>query len=203
MVTSDELLKTLETWDDLMDFRISLIACGGTAMTLLGIKESTKDVDCIVPIPKQYGKLLRFLKRMGYHESEKVNGWEHPEDPSFVFQFWPGNRVFTTGLLDSPLEKGKHILIKRYRHIYLGALNLIDLIITKMFRGTSTDLEDCVMIFRIGEVSPDDLCQRYSETASYDVNPSRMMQHLTSLLEELSSRQLVNEHFLERVRSCR
>lgn len=201
-ITSDDLLETIENWDGLMDFRVSLIACGGTAMTLLGTKESTKDVDLILPIHKQYGRLLKFLAKIGYCVSEKANGWVHPDDPSFVFQFWRGSQVFTTSLLDSPLEEGRHILINRYRHIYLGALNLLDLIITKMFRGTPTDLEDCVAVFSTGSVDPDELHERYSETASYEVNTKRMMQHFTVFVEELSSRQLVCSDFVERVRSC-
>lgn len=33
-----DLLDTLENWESLMNFRIRLIACGGTALTLLNIK---------------------------------------------------------------------------------------------------------------------------------------------------------------------
>jgi hypothetical protein len=61
-ITGDDLLGTLEIWDGLMDFKLSLIACGGTALTLLGIKESTKDVDFIVPIQEQYGTTIEILE---------------------------------------------------------------------------------------------------------------------------------------------
>ena len=202
-ITSDDLLGTMETWDGLMDFRVCLIACGGTALTLLGIKESTKDVDFIVPIHEQYARLLRFLRRIGYRESERVNGWEHPEDSSFLFQFWPGNRVFTTELLSSPLDEGRHTLIRRYQRVYLGALNLIDLIITKMFRGHRVDVDDCFAVFGTGEVDAEELRERYEEAASYDVNAERMISNFIYFVEELSSRQLVDRDFLERVRSCR
>jgi hypothetical protein len=50
-LTGDKLLETLENWDALLNFPVHLIGCGGTALTLLGIKESTKDIDLIVPIP--------------------------------------------------------------------------------------------------------------------------------------------------------
>ena len=56
----NELLSTLKEWDKLMPSRtkIHLIACGGTALTLLGYKESTKDVDFIVPVEKEYELLV-------------------------------------------------------------------------------------------------------------------------------------------------
>jgi hypothetical protein len=202
-ITGDDLLGTIETWDGLMDFRVCLIAVGGTAMTLLGIKESTKDVDFTVPIHKEYVRLLRFLAKTGYRESEEVNGWVHPEDPLFVFQFFPGNRVFTTDLLYPPLEEGNHILIRKYRHIYLGTLNLTDLIITKIFRGDRADIEDCVQVFSTGKVKAEELLKRYLEAASYNINPEKVKKQLIIFVGELSSRQLVGEGFLERVRSCR
>jgi hypothetical protein len=48
-ISGIDLLDTLENWDSLMNFRVRMIACGGTALTLLNIKESTKDIDLIVP----------------------------------------------------------------------------------------------------------------------------------------------------------
>lgn len=125
----------------------------------------------------------------------------HKDDPYFIYQLWRGKRVFTTELLDSPLETGKHIMIREYRHIYLGALNLFDLIITKMFRGTSTDVDDCVAAFSTGKVDPEELLQRYSETSAYDLNPSKMMQNFMVFADQLASRQLVADDFLEKVRS--
>ena len=61
-----ELINTLEEWDKHIPSRakIHLIACGGTALTLLGYKESTKDVDFIVPVAKEYEILIQFLDQM-------------------------------------------------------------------------------------------------------------------------------------------
>jgi hypothetical protein len=103
--------------------------------------------------------------------------------------------------LDSPLEKGKHILIKKWTHIYLGALNLIDLIITKMFRGDQVDRDDCIAAFATGQVNPEELLDRYSETAGYDLNPEKVMQNIVSLAEDLSEKQLISNEFYKKVRS--
>jgi len=73
-LTGDKMLQTIENWDKLIDFRVQLIACGGTALTLLKIKKSTKDIDLIVPVTDEYKKLMKFVKSIGYQE--KGGGWE-------------------------------------------------------------------------------------------------------------------------------
>jgi hypothetical protein len=198
-ITSDRLLDTLDNWDGVINSRVQLIACGGTALTLLDLKESTKDIDLVVPVVTEYEKLIKFLSTIGY--SEKGGGWAHPDDPLFLYQFWCGKRVFTTELLDSPLDAGKHIVIKEWPHIYLGALNLIDLIITKMFRGTGLDVDDCITVFETRQVNAEELFERYSEAARYDLNPDKMMQNFVSFVDELALRDLVADEFVERVKS--
>jgi hypothetical protein len=94
-----------------MRFHVRLIACGGTALTLMGIKESTKDVDFTIPVGAEHDRLLKFLRDLGYQE--KGGGWAHPDDRYLLFQFWRGNRVFTTNLLNPPLEAGRHVMIKQ------------------------------------------------------------------------------------------
>jgi hypothetical protein len=198
-ITSDILLDTIDNWDELMTFRVQLIACGGTALTLLKLKESTKDIDFVVPDVSEYERLIRFLSRVGY--SEKGGGWAHPDDPLFLYQFCYGKRVFTTELLDSPLDPGKHIVIKEWPHIYLGALNLIDLIITKMFWGTGVDMDDCITTFETGQVNPRELLERYAATASYDLNPDEKMQNFCVFTDRLAAKDLVTAEFVKQVKS--
>ncbi len=198
-ITGARLMETLDNWDRLMNFRAQLIACGGTALTLLKLKESTKDVDFVVPVVTEYEKLMKFLNTIGYREKE--GGWAHPDDPLFLYQFWCGKRVFTTELLDSPLDAGKHIVIKEWPHIYLGALNLIDLITTKMFRGTGLDVDDCITVFETEQVNAEELFERYSEAARYDLNPDKMMQNFVSFVDALALRDLVADEFVEMVKS--
>lgn len=198
-LSSIDLMDTLDNWNSLMYFRVHLIACGGTALTLLKIKDSTKDIDFIVPKENEYQRLMKYLKDLNY--GDKGGGLFHEDDPNFIYQFWCGNRVFTTDLLDSPLEEGKHILIKKWTHIYLGALNLIDLIITKMFRGNQVDRDDCIAVFSTGQVNAEELLDRYSEAARYDLNPEKVMQNFGSLAEGLYEKQLVSDEFYKKVRS--
>jgi len=196
-ITARELLQTIENWEHLINFKVNLIGCGGTALTLLEVKESTKDIDFIVPIGKEHERLMKFLRSLGY--KEKGGGFAHPDDPYFLYQFWVGNRVFTTDLLDSPLDPGRNIPIKKWRHIYLGALNLQDLIITKMFRGMRVDVEDCVAAFARFEMDPEELMKRYAEASKHDLNPQKMIQNFIVFAEALLEKGLVNHRFIEKV----
>ena len=49
------LLAVLSDWNEFLSRRIYLIACGGTALTLLGIKDSTMDIDLKLKNPYKNG----------------------------------------------------------------------------------------------------------------------------------------------------
>jgi len=60
------LLDILGQWNGFAKRKIHLIACGGTAMTLQDIKESTKDVDFIVPVDLEH--LDRHFREMAQYD---------------------------------------------------------------------------------------------------------------------------------------
>lgn len=175
------LLARLADWDSFLRKRVRLIACGGTALTLLNIKPSTKDIDLIVPDPREYDYLFRTLNQLGY-KSVTGSGLQRGDD--FVFDLFRGPRVHTTDLLESPLEPDNHLLIKEFTHIYLGALNFYDLLITKLFRGTSADIEDCLALMRHNKDDIDIQIfeQRFRATASYDISEKRVLKNLEYFL---------------------
>lgn len=119
-INKQKLLDTISLWDGFLKRKVSLIACGGTALTLLGVKDSTKDIDLIVPKESEYDYLLNSLKQLGYKPITGV-GWAR--DEGFVFDLFKGNKIHTTQLLESPLDKGNNIPVKEFNHIYLGVLN--------------------------------------------------------------------------------
>ena len=145
---ADELIKTLTAWDEVLPGRgkIHLIGCGGTALTLLGYKESTKDVDFLVPVEREYKRLTQFLKDAAYKPTTGY-GWKRP-DESIIFDLYPGKTVYQTELLTSPLTSQGHRKIRAWNKIYLGALNPVDLIISKMFRGDEVDIQDSLLLFK-------------------------------------------------------
>ena len=58
------LLEILGQWNGFIKRKVHLIACGGTALTLSGIKPSTKDIDFIVPNESEFKYLIRILKNL-------------------------------------------------------------------------------------------------------------------------------------------
>ncbi len=163
------LLGRMSVWDGFLKRKVHLIACGGTAMTLLGVKASTKDIDLLVPKENEHKYLVNILKQLGY---KSASGWGWAREDGFVFDLFKGNAVHTTQLLESPLKKGNHTLIKEFNHIYLGVLNYYDIIISKLFRGTAVDNEDCLALLKnnIGKIDMAELEKRFRQTASYDVS---------------------------------
>lgn len=184
------LLDKLAGWDSFIKRKVHLIACGGTAMTLLGIKESTKDIDLIVPAITEYNYLIRTLPQLGY---KQVTGAGWARDDGFVFDLFRGERVFTTGLIESPLGKQQHVLVREFNYIYLGVLNYYDIIITKLFRGTQIDNEDCLMLLKVkqDEIDLEKLKNRFFETASYDVSENNVIKNWEHFIRIVKKQRVV------------
>ena len=178
------LLVEIGAWDSFVGRRINLIACGGTAMTLLGIKDSTKDIDLIIPSLGEYSYLIKKLSDLGYRQ---VTGAGWSREGGFNFDLFPGNKAHTTELVESPLEVGNNTLVKEFSKIYLGVLNHYDLIISKLFRGEPVDFEDCLALARArqGEIDWGKLESRYRETASCNISEERMLINLDSFQRKL------------------
>lgn len=71
----NRLLDILGEWNRFLKRKVHLIACGGTAMTLIGVKPSTKDVDFIAPNVKEHDYLAKQLKALGYKQATGA-GWK-------------------------------------------------------------------------------------------------------------------------------
>jgi len=184
-VNNSELMNTLSAWDEVIPGRgiIHLIACGGTALTLLGYKESTKDVDFLVPNEEEYKRLAQFLKQTGY---SPVTGYSWKRsDENIQFDLYLGKTIYQTELLTSPLEAGGNRQIKEWKKIYLGALNPTDLIISKMFRGTRVDIEDSLALLKNEKVDLKKLKERYEETAKYYFGEEKVLRNLEVLLSRV------------------
>jgi len=180
-----ELERTLKAWDELIPSRgkVHLVACGGTALTLMGYKESTKDVDFLVPRMEEYEKLIDFLGKAGYKQTTQF-GWRR-EQETILFDLYPGKRVYTTELLTSPLDRGGCRKWNEWKKIFVGILNPEDLMISKMFRGTETDIQDCLLLLAKEKIDLEDLKKRYRETAQYEIAEAKVMRNLDILLGRL------------------
>ena len=183
-IDKEGLFERLGIWSGFLKRRIHLIACGGTALTLLGIKHSTKDIDLIVPVIGEYRYLISVLEQLGYRPAS-CSGWAR--DDGFIFDLFTGKRVHTTELLSSPLEGANNIMIKEFSRIYLGALNPYDIIITKLFRYAPIDIEDCLLLMKrkTDEIDVNKLINRFKETASYDISEEKVNKNLEYFLKLL------------------
>ena len=184
-LNKNTLLDLLGHWNSFLKRKIHLIACGGTALTLLDIKLSTKDVDFIVPVESEYKYLIKTLKDLGYQQTTG-SGWQKKGD-IYIFDLFPGKRIHTTELLESPLKNENHILFKEFSHLYIGILNDYDLMASKLFRGAGVDFEDCLMLTKARKDKIDIKLfeQHFKEMAMYDISEKLINRHLEEFLDLL------------------
>ena len=184
------LLEILERWNRFLRRKVHLIACGGTAMTLMDIKPSTKDVDFIVPNVPEHVYLIRVLKDLDYEQVTGC-GWQRRGD-IFRFDLFPGKRIHTTELLESPLEPGNHRRLMEYTRLYIGILNEYDLIASKLMRGTGVDFDDCLMLVKAhhDQIDIERLRAHYRELVSYDIAEERIGIHIDRFVELLREEKL-------------
>lgn len=185
-IDKTELLTTISVWNGYLRRKVHLVACGGTALTLVGVKESTKDVDFLVPNEAEYSYLLHVLQDLGY---KNITGAGWVLDRGFIFDLYPGKRIFTTELMESPLAEKNSMLMEEFSYAKLLVLNYYDLIISKIFRYTAADVDDCLALFRAKrkEIDTKKLKKRFFETASYDTaeeKNKRNFDHFLSLLQK-------------------
>ena len=147
----------------------------------MGIKESTKDIDLLVPDLGEYEYLISTLKQLGF-KPVTGSGWSRGD--GFIFELFRGKAVHTTELLESPADEGNHILVKELAYIYLGMLNYYDIIISKLFRASSVDIEDCLLLIREKkqEIDINRLIERFHETAAFDVSEEKVNKNLENFL---------------------
>lgn len=181
----EQLLDIMVEWNRFLKRRVHLIACGGTAMTLLGVKPSTKDVDFMIPNIKEFTYLTKQLRALGYKQTTG-SGWKR-DNEIFQFDLFKGNNIHTTELLASPLEDGKNSVLKEYSHLYIGILNDYDLICSKLMRGTRVDFEDCRMLFDAHRKKIDiaQLTEHFDELILYEVAEARLKPNMDYFLDRL------------------
>ncbi len=89
---------------------------------------------------------------------------------------------------------GNHILFKEFSSIYLGILNYYDLIISKLFRYTPVDMDDCLTLLKekSKEINLDKLKTRFYETSSYDISDEKNRNNFKYFLELLKGKKILN-----------
>ena len=186
----NRLLDILGGWNRFLKRKVHLIACGGTAMTLIGVKPSTKDVDFMIPNESEHDYLTKRLKALGY-KRVTGSGWKRNGE-DFQFDLFRGNYIHTTELLESPLDEGRHSTLKEFSYLYIGILNDYDLISSKLMRGTKVDFEDCLDLAetRQEKIDIERLIHHFYKMVIYDVAEYRLRPNIDHFLELLREKGL-------------
>ena len=142
MIGKDELLAWLTSLDKKLTKSITLVAVGGTAMTLLGLKSSTIDVDFCLS-----------------KEDKKI--FEKILDKKFRTDIFIDGYIFSEQLPPDYSKKAKDI--REFSHIQLKALHPADIIITKAARLNARDEEDISALARL--VDKNELLSRFEQVA--------------------------------------
>ncbi len=129
------VFEFLEEVDRKLKKKITLVAVGGTATTLLDVKPSTIDVDFTGP-GDDIEEFKRVLKNVPH---------------GFKLDIWKDGIVFSQILPEDYLKKSKFIRSKT-KNIKLKALHPLDIVATKIGRLDARDIEDiedCIKKFKL------------------------------------------------------
>jgi len=135
-LSSRHIIGFLEEVGKNLDQRITLVAAGGTALTLYRLKQSTIDADFTGP-RKDIG-LFRRAVRLA--------------QPGFKVDAWPDGQVFSQSLPSDYLRKSRRI--KMLRNVELRALAPVDIVATKIGRldeRDSDDIKACIKEFKLSK----------------------------------------------------
>lgn len=152
------LFNFLEILDKELEKKITLVAVGGTAMTLLDIKSSTIDIDFTIPSDD----------RVEYNKA--ISSTPH----GFKIDTWDDGMVFSQILPSDYLEKS--VKIKTFKNIILLALNPLDIIVTKIGRLNDRDLQDiqkCITTINLSKneiINRGNLIEYVGNRQNYDNN---------------------------------
>lgn len=124
-VGAQDLIEFLALIEEHLDHDITLVAAGGTALTLFEAKPSTLDIDFTGPADS--------LSAFHEAESQEAHGYD--------IDSWPDGTVFMVNLPDDYLERSRRIDVD-LKHVDLRALHPVDLIVTKIARLNQRDQDD-------------------------------------------------------------
>ena len=130
-----QLLDFLEELDKELEHKITVVAVGGTAMTLHNAKASTIDVDFTIPA-EDFAEFHRVLDLVPH---------------GFKVDTWNNGMVFSQDLPEDYLSKSKQVRTSM-KNMILKTLDPLDIIVTKIGRLNTRDKEDiatCIKKFHI------------------------------------------------------
>ena len=145
MISKLDLMEYLNRIDKQLKQKITVVAVGGTAMTLHGLKESTKDVDFCVQTRGDWEAVKSAARRIS---------------STLRLDLFQGGFIYTLQLPDDYAKKAQPIKAK-LRNLEVRLLSPIDIIITKTARLNERDIEDIRALVSKKRVDKKKLIERY------------------------------------------
>ncbi len=157
-INAERLYEMLGSISKFVEKEVSMYALGGTALTILGIKPSTLDIDINIDSEKEYKYVCKIFEQIGFERT----GIRWITQEGLAFDLFYGSNILGTGLLPDCLEKSK--FIKSFGKIKLYTLSFEDIIISKLARGDERDFDDIKNILKNEKINLRKLAERYKET---------------------------------------
>lgn len=141
-----QLLEFLEVLEEELPREITLVAVGGTALTLLDLKVSTIDVDFTI----------------AHEDYEEFAKAEKATPHGFEIDRWEGGMIFSTMLPENYLENSIPLTVN-LKKIKLYALHPLDIVITKIGRLNDRDVPDIEICVKKYGITKEEIKQRATE----------------------------------------
>jgi hypothetical protein len=161
------LLGFLEEVDKELGKSITLVAVGGTALTLLGAKPSTRDVDFALP-SDDYDEFERTLSIVPH---------------GFEVHCFDNGMIFSQSLPDDYLERTIPVRTKM-KNINLRTLSPLDIVVTKIGRLDLRDKQDintCIKKFHLTKAQVGKRAKQVDYVGrqeNYDINLRHVLENL-------------------------
>ncbi|HIH22456.1 TPA: hypothetical protein HA238_01890 [Candidatus Micrarchaeota archaeon] len=157
-IGSRTLMDSIIEFDKYLSRRMRIIAIGGTALTLLGKKASTKDIDFCFINEADRTEFTRIAKRLGYVSEPPSKLIGH----GLAVDIYSNGYIFCVQLQPNYAEIS--VKIRELQKIELYALNPVDLVITKTSRFNDRDREDIITILKNYGLDQNEFVERYIKT---------------------------------------
>lgn len=180
--TKEDLLTFIQKLDSFIDEAITIIALGGTALTLLDLKSSTRDIDFIIT-SKEFKILLIIFKSLGFKEIAEKR-WL--TNDGIIIDVYLDDYIVNVTLLESSKEKST--LLREFEHITLRVLNFYDICITKIDRGDARDFEDIKHVLEKTDTEISVLIRKFILTMDHSEseNPKFKLLEFVKFIKKLS-----------------
>jgi hypothetical protein len=150
--TRNALLALLKIIDSRLKSDVVIVSYGGTALTLLKTKESSEDIDLIVPSKEHYEEFFQIYSKAV--AELKLSPGDYPPDLTFEASMLQ---------INDSVQKAQVFKELKLKHITLYTMNPVDIILTKYHRGLIKDLVDIRSYLMKKPLSKKALQARYFE----------------------------------------